>query len=149
MAKGTKWPEGSVQQLWPQVGETGKHDIVYGSSSETDKEVLRQTGRVSPRNSSRGGNDNGSKKSASPIHSSPLHKEVNGKDPSILGRVTDTDLNFNSMPRSVPNPELTNGSAPSTDTTKSHIPPPSQPLLEGGAPGSSMPAIQEEREISM
>jgi len=126
-------------------GPSGQRDLCNSCGLRWAK----QTGRVSPRNSSRGGNDNGSKKSASPIHSSPLHKEVNGKDPSILGRVTDTDLNFNSMPRSVPNPELTNGSAPSTDTTKSHIPPPSQPLLEGGAPGSSMPAIQEEREISM
>lgn len=74
---------------------------------------------------------------------------MNGKDPSILGRVTDADLNFNSMPRSVPNPELTNGSTITTDTTKGHVPPPSQPLLEGGAAGSSMTAIQEEREISM
>ena len=42
-----------------------------------------QTGRVSPRNSSRGGItiDSQSKKSASPIHSSPLHKELSSETP--------------------------------------------------------------------
>lgn len=43
--------------------------------------------------------------------------------------------------------DLTNGTT--AGDPKSHIPPPSQPLLEGGAAGSSMTAIQEEREVSM
>ncbi|KAG8426565.1 hypothetical protein J3459_008000 [Metarhizium acridum] len=69
MATWPKWTKGSVQQLWTPLGQTGKFSLSN-----------LQTGRVSPRNSSRGGNngngDSQSKKSPSPIHSSPLHKEL-------------------------------------------------------------------------
>jgi len=125
-----------------------------------------QTGRVSPRNSSRGGNgDSQSKKSNSPIHSSPLHREVPTELPS---------LESGSKVTSAATPLSTAGSedqynaptpTPSTPVTVSaavkavigpagaHFnPPPSRPLLEGGSGlgggGMEMTAIQEERETS-
>ncbi|KAH7029320.1 PAS domain-containing protein [Microdochium trichocladiopsis] len=128
-------------------GPSGQRDLCNSCGLRWAK----QTGRVSPRNSSRGGNDNASKKSASPIHSSPLHKEVNSKDASILGRGSEADPSFNNMVRSVPNTDAAQSdiSADPNNPPKSHVPPPSQPLLEGGAAGSAMTAIQEEREVSM
>jgi len=122
-----------------------------------------QTGRVSPRNSSRGGNgDTQSKKSNSPIHSSPLHREVSSADTPSLDLPTKTSATPASMTEDVNTPiaatpatSMTmNGSTPvaSTKANSGFNPPPSQPLLEGGSGlgggGMEMTSIQEERETS-
>lgn len=129
-------------------GPSGQRDLCNSCGLRWAK----QTGRVSPRNSSRGGNngngDSQSKRSTSPIQSSPLHKELlaetpnphasdaahpvdgNGAvDPAHLGGHM-TGTSGTSVP----------GAKPSTT-----MPPPSQPSL---APGSSMTSIREERETS-
>lgn len=126
-------------------GPSGQRDLCNSCGLRWAK----QTGRVSPRNSSRGGgNETASKKSASPTQSSPLHKEIGAKDASVLGRLSERDMNFNTMPPPTNGTtEFMNGDA-SADP-QGHIPPLSQPLLEGGAAGSSMTAIREEREVSM
>ncbi|KAK1830529.1 PAS domain-containing protein [Podospora conica] len=128
-------------------GPSGQRDLCNSCGLRWAK----QTGRVSPRNSSRGGNGNGngdasSKKSNSPIHSSPLHREVTepggggggGDPPAVAASTTSTE--------------------DSTATTTppggggNVGPPQSRPMLEGGSghggSGMEMTAIQEERETN-
>lgn len=105
-----------------------------------------QTGRVSPRNSSRG-NGNGdasSKKSNSPIHSSPLHREVTEATPTG-GEATPT-------PASTTSTDEASTTPPNGGGGLNVGPPQSRPLLEGGSghggSGMEMTAIQEERETN-
>ncbi|KAI5925609.1 PAS domain-containing protein [Camillea tinctor] len=128
-------------------GPSGQRDLCNSCGLRWAK----QTGRVSPRNSSRGGNgDTASKKSNSPVHSSPLQREVSTGEGSEQPSETDTNTTLN---RSSTNSSVvpSNGSTGTTPTGSKgfSMPPPSQPLLEGGALRSEMTAIQEEREVSM
>ena len=109
---------------------------------------------MSPRTSSRGGGHNGdsaSKKSTSPIHSSPLHREVTtSTDATGDTEMTPVDDNR----RSSSSGSTGNGSATATPSgAKGHsVPPQSQPLLAGGSGlggmGMGMTAISEEREFA-
>ncbi|KAI1491729.1 PAS domain-containing protein [Biscogniauxia mediterranea] len=128
-------------------GPSGQRDLCNSCGLRWAK----QTGRVSPRNSSRGGNgDTASKKSNSPVHSSPLQREVSTGETSEQPSETDTN---NTLNRSSANSSVgpSNGSTGTTPTGSKafSMPPPSQPLLEGGSLRSEMTAIQEERELSM
>ncbi|KJK93930.1 hypothetical protein H633G_02195 [Metarhizium anisopliae BRIP 53284] len=119
------------------------------------KGVGNMTGRVSPRNSSRGGNngngDSQSKKSPSPIHSSPLHKELASENPTSQAVVAKGDTDETDML----NP-LQLGNHVSNEASESNLvqrqimamPPPSQPSLSSGAAGSGMTSIREEHEAS-
>ncbi|KAK2612218.1 hypothetical protein QQS21_001794 [Conoideocrella luteorostrata] len=129
-------------------GPSGQRDLCNSCGLRWAK----QTGRVSPRNSSRGGNNgNGdaqSRKSASPIHSSPLHKELSeATNPRALS--SDTNGDKEAIPSQLGNHVGNNGQQ-STLAQKSNIamPPPSQPSLSGGVTGSSMTSIREEHESS-
>ncbi|KAK1492615.1 GATA zinc finger [Colletotrichum tamarilloi] len=110
-------------------GPSGQRDLCNSCGLRWAKQV----GRVSPRNSSRGGaNTNAdalSKKSNSPIHSSQLQNEVKASS-STPARPSDSS--GNGTP------------ATSVSVSKSHqgMPPPSQPLLEGGS-GGGMTSIRE------
>lgn len=114
-----------------------------------------QTGRVSPRNSSRGGSgDAQSKKSNSPIHSSPLHRDrPEGTTPPHRTEAAESSQNPGAT-GSIGSPSHPAGTASSASpTSKTHsMPPPSQPLLEGGSgaggSGMEMTSIIEEREQS-
>ncbi|KAI1371891.1 hypothetical protein F4677DRAFT_278942 [Hypoxylon crocopeplum] len=109
-----------------------------------------QTGRVSPRNSSRGGNgDTTSRKSNSPVHSSPLQREVPTIEINEQPSETDTNVTANRLSGSSVVPSAGNASTTPTGPRGFSIPPPSQPLLEGGVIGSEITTIQEEREVSM
>ncbi|TGJ86244.1 hypothetical protein E0Z10_g2542 [Xylaria hypoxylon] len=110
--------------------------------------AMSQTGRVSPRNSSRGGGDTASKKSTSPGHASPLHQGVS------VGETRERPSEAKSAPslsRSSTNssmPTSSGNTATPTGAKGLSMPPPSQPLLGGGANSNEMTAIQEEREAS-
>ncbi|KAI0165053.1 hypothetical protein GGR52DRAFT_92656 [Hypoxylon sp. FL1284] len=126
-------------------GPSGQRDLCNSCGLRWAK----QTGRVSPRNSSRGGNgDSASKKSNSPVHSSPLQRELGASELNEQPSEADTNtaMNRSSGSSAVPN----TGSSGTTPTVPRgfSMPPPSQPLLGGGAVGE-MTAIQEEREVSM
>ncbi|QPG93889.1 hypothetical protein C2857_003370 [Epichloe festucae Fl1] len=133
-------------------GPSGQRDLCNSCGLRWAK----QTGRVSPRNSSRGGNngngDTQSKKSASPIHSSPLHKEISSETPNTRAANTaqpDTieveEVNATQIGNHVGN----NGQhLNATQKSNTAMPPPSQPSLSGGAVGSVMTSIKEERETS-
>lgn len=103
---------------------------------------------MSPRNSSRGGNgDSQSKKSNSPLQSSPLHNQVTSQEADVGSKQASSV--------SLPNTTASGGAVSPSMTSKGHsvaIPPPSQPLLEGGAgtggQGMEMTSIREEREMS-
>ncbi|KAI1501537.1 PAS domain-containing protein [Biscogniauxia marginata] len=127
-------------------GPSGQRDLCNSCGLRWAK----QTGRVSPRNSSRGGNgDTASKKSNSPVHSSPLQREVSTGETSEHPSETDTStINRSSASSSVVPSSGSTGTTPTGSKGLSR-PPPSQPLLEGGAACSEMTAIQEEREASM
>lgn len=115
---------------------------------------LFQTGRVSPRNSSRGGNNNGdsdarSGKSNSPISQSPLHKDMTSEAPNPrvlngdgmnLGQVAKQSDNLATAPSGAPS---ATGVLPSTT-----VPPLSHSSMMGGAILSGMTSIREERETS-
>lgn len=127
-------------------GPSGQRDLCNSCGLRWAK----QTGRVSPRNSSRGGNgDAASKKSNSPVHSSPLQREVAtvefNEQPSEAD--TNTAINRSAGSNIVPS-SVSTGTAPAGSRVFS-MPPPSQPLLGGGIVGGEMTAIQEEREVSM
>ncbi|KAI8627511.1 PAS domain-containing protein [Xylariaceae sp. FL1651] len=126
-------------------GPSGQRDLCNSCGLRWAK----QTGRVSPRNSSRGGGDAASKKSNSPVHASPLHREISTGEVSEHPSETDTTPSLN---RSSTNSSMapSTGSAGTTPTGAKGLsmPPPSQPLLAGGAASNEMTAIQEEREAS-
>ncbi|KAL2751924.1 hypothetical protein ACRALDRAFT_1037725 [Sodiomyces alcalophilus JCM 7366] len=109
-------------------GPSGQRDLCNSCGLRWAKQV----GRVSPRNSSRGGNNNtdaGSKRSRSPGRSSQP-KGNGGEGPS-------QKKNGGS-----------NGDVPATSAAaivQAMMPPPSQPRLEGGS-GAGITPIREERE---
>ncbi|KAI1479593.1 PAS domain-containing protein [Daldinia eschscholtzii] len=129
-------------------GPSGQRDLCNSCGLRWAK----QTGRVSPRNSSRGGNgDAASKKSNSPVHSSPLQREVPTHEISMVEQPSETDTGT-TMNRSSGSNVIPSTGSISTTSSGSRgysMPPPSLPLLGGGAVGSEMTAIQEEREVSM
>ncbi|KAI0404053.1 PAS domain-containing protein [Xylaria palmicola] len=125
-------------------GPSGQRDLCNSCGLRWAK----QMGRVSPRNSSRGGGDTSSKKSTSPMHASPLHREIpfdeirdGPSDPKAT-----PSLNRSSTSSSMATSTSSAGGTP-TGSKAPSMPPPSQPLL-GGSTGNSndMTAIQEERE---
>ncbi|KAI0424894.1 PAS domain-containing protein [Xylaria sp. FL1042] len=126
-------------------GPSGQRDLCNSCGLRWAK----QTGRVSPRNSSRGGGDTASKKSNSPVHASPLHQEVSaGEAQGRLSEAKSTPtLNRSSTTSSMPTRSISTGATPPGMMGMS-MPPPSQPLLEGGVNSNEMTAIQEEREAS-
>ncbi|KAL7619983.1 hypothetical protein AAE478_010531, partial [Parahypoxylon ruwenzoriense] len=128
-------------------GPSGQRDLCNSCGLRWAK----QTGRVSPRNSSRGGNgDTASKKSNSPVHSSPLQREVPTAIPVVevneQPSETETNTTANRSSASSVIPSAGSISTTPTGSRGFSMPPPSQPLLEGGAIGGEMTAIQEERE---
>ncbi|KAK6953172.1 blue light receptor [Daldinia eschscholtzii] len=129
-------------------GPSGQRDLCNSCGLRWAK----QTGRVSPRNSSRGGNgDATSKKSNSPVHSSPLQREVPTSEISMVEQPSETDTGTTINRSSGSNVIPSTGSISTTSSGSRgySMPPPSLPLLGGGAVGSEMTAIQEEREVSM
>ncbi|KAI1080272.1 hypothetical protein F5B20DRAFT_106568 [Whalleya microplaca] len=126
-------------------GPSGQRDLCNSCGLRWAK----QTGRVSPRNSSRGGTgDAASKKSNSPVHSSPLQREVSTGEISEQPSETDTTTTVNRSSSSSAVPSAGSASTTPTGSKGFSVPPLSQPLLEGGALGGEMTAIQEEREAT-
>lgn len=130
-------------------GPSGQRDLCNSCGLRWAK----QTGRVSPRNSSRGGNGNGdtqSKKSNSPNHS-PLNKDIAAETSKPRasdgeGAVNPTQLTKES------NDEATalNGGTPSATGVKpsTTAPPMSHSSMMGVGQSSGMTSIREERETS-
>ncbi|ROW01779.1 hypothetical protein VPNG_07800 [Cytospora leucostoma] len=148
-------------------GPSGQRDLCNSCGLRWAK----QTGRVSPRTSSRGGNgDSYSRQSNSPRHSSPLHREVAGSmmasvgsQPRSHGGGMHRTSDGGKIARSPSSTSVANAAAniaagnvssgaSASMLLKDAIPPPSQPLLEGGAgtDGHSMgmTRIAEERDTS-
>ncbi|KAL1858035.1 hypothetical protein Daus18300_010147 [Diaporthe australafricana] len=147
-------------------GPSGQRDLCNSCGLR----YAKQTGRVSPRNSSRGGNgDSHSKKSGSPNQASPLHHELsNVADVSAGSRshnagTADNSGNGSKTLRSPSSAGAQNNTANNTTSgsnsssaggsatpMKILMPPPSQPLLEGGSGvhghSMSMTSIAEERD---
>ncbi|ROV90701.1 hypothetical protein VSDG_08313 [Cytospora chrysosperma] len=149
-------------------GPSGQRDLCNSCGLRWAK----QTGRVSPRTSSRGGNgDTYSKQSNSPRHSSPLHREVaNAINPSggsqsrsqggfansigDNGKTTQSPSSSGAANNTINNTiagNVSSGGGAATPS-KSIFPPPSQPLLEGGAGADGhsmgMSSIAEERDLT-
>ncbi|KAM5366363.1 hypothetical protein ACJZ2D_010554 [Fusarium nematophilum] len=129
-------------------GPSGQRDLCNSCGLRWAK----QTGRVSPRNSSRGATtangDARSKKSNSP--SSPLHKEMSADTPNA--RATNGEGAIN--PSQLTKQKIDSGSAapsgvPSATGVKTSagMPPLSHPSMLGVGQ-TSMASIQEEREMS-
>lgn len=119
-------------------GPSGQRDLCNSCGLRWAK----QMGRVSPRNSTRGGNGDGaSKTSNSPVHSSSLQREVSGSD------LRESQSQSESDSMTPANRSLSSSVGPSNSGFSK--PPLSQPLLEGGAEGGQMSSIREEREASM
>ncbi|EEU35002.1 uncharacterized protein NECHADRAFT_37508 [Fusarium vanettenii 77-13-4] len=130
-------------------GPSGQRDLCNSCGLRWAK----QTGRVSPRNSSRGGNtangDARSKKSNSP--SSPLHKELSAETPNARagngeGAINPSQLTKQKIDNGTVAPS---GAASATGLKPSAVMPPlsHSSMLPAGQP-SSMVSIQEERETS-
>ncbi|KAJ2892439.1 hypothetical protein MKZ38_009857 [Zalerion maritima] len=111
-------------------GPSGNRDLCNSCGLRWAK----QTGRVSPRNSSRGGNgDTQSKMSNSPIHSPPLQRDVAQETPN---RGDNSDAN------------ATSGSGGlSTSHSRTSVPPTlNVSAIDDSAAGAPMTTITEERE---
>ncbi|KAK4187842.1 putative white collar 1 protein [Podospora australis] len=146
-------------------GPSGQRDLCNSCGLRWAK----QTGRVSPRNSSRGNGDTHSKKSNSPSHASPLHREHPAT--TTAAATTTNTVTADTPPRdsasrsptvtTTPSNSISPGEVGQTDTStptggqaasaKGGIgPPQSQPMLEGGSGfrggGMEMTSIREERE---
>ncbi|KAF4965497.1 hypothetical protein FSARC_6730 [Fusarium sarcochroum] len=130
-------------------GPSGQRDLCNSCGLRWAK----QTGRVSPRNSSRGANtangDARSKKSNSP--SSPLHKELSADTPNAQTPNGDGAIN----PAQLTKHKIENGTsapsgAPSATGVKTSagLPPLSHSSMLGIGQASSMASIREERETS-
>ncbi|KAH6652095.1 PAS domain-containing protein [Truncatella angustata] len=127
-------------------GPSGQRDLCNSCGLRWAKQVsIIDTGRVSPRNSSRGGADTASKKSASPVHTSSLTREVSQGEVSEKPSETDSAGTANRSLSSSVGPNTSAVTTPTALKTPSK-PPLSQPLLEGGAEGGQMAPIREERE---
>ncbi|KAG6034979.1 hypothetical protein E4U19_005227 [Claviceps sp. Clav32 group G5] len=119
------------------------------------KGVGNMTGRVSPRNSSRGGNygngDSLSKTSVSPNYLSSLHKQISLETPnSRAANSAHPDASGVEEGDATPGEPSTGNGQAYNMALKSSIamPPPSQLLLSGGIAGTGMASIREERETS-
>ncbi|KAI0206024.1 PAS domain-containing protein [Astrocystis sublimbata] len=125
-------------------GPSGQRDLCNSCGLRWAK----QMGRVSPRNSRTGG-DTSSKKSTSPIHASPLHQKVSVDEKYERFSEPKSTPNFNrsSTTSSMPTSNTSSAGATPTGSKGPSMPPPSQPLLEGGTNGNDMTAIQEEWEV--
>jgi len=130
-------------------GPSGQRDLCNSCGLRWAK----QTGRVSPRNSSRGANtangDARSKKSNSP--SSPLHKELSADNSKAQTPKGESGIN----PAQLTKQKIENGTsapsgAPSATGVKSSagMPPLSHSSMLGVGQASSMASIREERETS-
>ncbi|KAF5666505.1 white collar 1 [Fusarium denticulatum] len=130
-------------------GPSGQRDLCNSCGLRWAK----QTGRVSPRNSSRGANtvngDARSKKSNSP--SSPLHKELSADNSKAQTPNSENGIN----PAQLTKQKIENGTsapsgAPSATGVKSSagMPPLSHSSMLGVGQASSMASIREERETS-
>jgi PAS domain S-box-containing protein len=130
-------------------GPSGQRDLCNSCGLRWAK----QTGRVSPRNSSRGANtvngDSRSKKSNSP--SSPLHKELSADSSNAQTANGENGIN----PAQLTKQKIINGTAapsgaPSATGVKTSagMPPLSHSSMLGVGQPSSMASIQEERETS-
>ncbi|KAK8117823.1 white collar 1 [Apiospora kogelbergensis] len=126
-------------------GPSGQRDLCNSCGLRWAK----QTGRVSPRNSSRSGgnNDGASKKSTSPAHSSPLQREVSTGETSEHPSESDSMTTAHRSLSSGAGAGTSAGTTPTASKGPSK-PPLSQPLLEGGAESGPMASIREEREAS-
>lgn len=126
-------------------GPSGQRDLCNSCGLRWAK----QTGRVSPRNSSRGGRegagDSSSKKSASPKHTSPLHKQMTVETPNP--NISNGDGAIN--PAQLAQPITVASVAPPTVQASLAMPPPSQSSVSNGVPAVSMASIREERETSL
>ncbi|KAL7793133.1 blue light photoreceptor BLR1 [Trichoderma ceciliae] len=124
-------------------GPSGQRDLCNSCGLRWAK----QTGRVSPRNSTRGGHsvntDTQSKKSTSPIHSSPLHRS---ETPNPTHGNGESNFDLTQLVNKVAAPPSGTGSVAEQHT--STMPPPSQSSLATGTISSGMASIREERESS-
>ncbi|KAF3763065.1 hypothetical protein M406DRAFT_94101 [Cryphonectria parasitica EP155] len=133
-------------------GPSGNRDLCNSCGLRWAK----QTGRVSPRTSSRGG-DGYSKKSSSPNHSSPLHREITniaetpaGGSQAAISSNDGSKAARSQSTSSAPNAATSSHSSAvgGASSSKGLMPPPSQPQLEGGAGtdghSMSMTSIREE-----
>lgn len=128
-------------------GPSGQRDLCNSCGLRWAK----QTGRVSPRNSTRGGHsgntDTQSKKSASPIHSSPLHRS---ETPNPIPSNGENSLDLAQLAHktaAAAAAAISSASIAGQHPT-SAMPPPSQSSLATGTISSGMASIQEERESS-
>ncbi|KAH8887046.1 hypothetical protein GQ53DRAFT_784640 [Thozetella sp. PMI_491] len=129
-------------------GPSGNRDLCNSCGLRWAK----QTGRVSPRNSSRG-NDTPSKKSNSPIHSSsPLQREMPSSDGAKSTKSQESGRGSGGNTPSGADTAAAGKNHGPAHNNASANPPQSQPLLEGGSGsgggGMEMEAIREEREAS-
>ncbi|KAI8953236.1 PAS domain-containing protein [Xylaria longipes] len=126
-------------------GPSGQRDLCNSCGLRWAK----QMGRVSPRNSSRGGGDTSSKKSTSPTHASHLHREVsmNESHERSSEPKSTPNLTRSSTSSSIPTNNTSSAGATPTGVKISLMPPPSQALRGGGTNSNEMTAIQEEREV--
>ncbi|KAK4177182.1 putative white collar 1 protein [Triangularia setosa] len=142
-------------------GPSGQRDLCNSCGLRWAKQRDVQTGRVSPRNSSRGG-DAQSKKSNSPSHASPLQREVSSSTPKPTttdtppaeagtksatatpsNALTPSDNSSSGLPTPTANggnggskPGATSSASPDIKDeagATQYGPPQSQPMLEGGS----------------
>lgn len=108
-----------------------------------------QTGRVSPRNSSRGGNgDTSSKKSASPIHPSSLAREVSNATSNDRSASQSHSRSPTTPTGGPPTQQSNNGGGGGANGGAANKPSPPSFESGGGNGGTQMSSIQEERETS-
>ncbi|EGR48341.1 blue light regulator 1 [Trichoderma reesei QM6a] len=125
-------------------GPSGQRDLCNSCGLRWAK----QTGRVSPRNSTRGSHsvntDTYTKKSTSPIHSSPLHRS---ETPNPIHSNGENFLDPKQLASKIAVATGGTGSMAGPHAS-STMPPPSQSSLAPGAVSSGMTSIREERESS-
>ncbi|KAK7227143.1 hypothetical protein V2G26_015146 [Clonostachys chloroleuca] len=129
-------------------GPSGQRDLCNSCGLRWAKQV----GRVSSRHSARGSKETGesnSKKSPSPLQTSPLHKQMSAETPNP--RAPDGDRTTGrSVPaiseQSTPSGASSAGSSMPLSTT---MPPPSHSSLSGNTSGTAMTSIREERESNL
>ncbi|OIW26387.1 hypothetical protein CONLIGDRAFT_581743 [Coniochaeta ligniaria NRRL 30616] len=128
-------------------GPSGNRDLCNSCGLRWAK----QTGRVSPRNSSRGGNgDTSSKKSASPINPSSLAREIGASDArSRSASHSHSRSPITPTANGLPGQGQSGGGSGSGNGSGSGGKNPSPPTTEaGGNGGTQMTIIREERETS-
>ncbi|KAK1254502.1 hypothetical protein MKX08_008497 [Trichoderma sp. CBMAI-0020] len=128
-------------------GPSGQRDLCNSCGLRWAK----QTGRVSPRNSTRGGHtgntDAQSKKSASPIHSSPLQRSET-PNPTPSNGESGLDLAQLAHKTAAAAAAAISSTSVAGQHPTSAMPPPSQSSLATGTISSGMASIREERESS-